>query len=126
MRTRLGGIVSDIAQEAESSDTRLPSSAPRLRISGSNAGEIAAMSAALEPEMPETRYIAPSSTYSRPPRMCPSSEASALIIALASPVISMSEPRNTNSGTANKMIEEMPSSIRLGMIISGVSVQSAR
>ncbi len=60
--TRLGGIVSDIAPEAASSATSSPGAAPRRFISGNSTGATAAMSAALEPEMPETRYIAPSST----------------------------------------------------------------
>ena len=60
--TRLGGIVSLIAPEADSSDTISPSFEPRRFISGNSTGATAAMSAALEPEMPETRYIAPSST----------------------------------------------------------------
>ena len=36
--------------------------APRAFISGNNTGATAAMSAALEPEMPDTKYIAPTST----------------------------------------------------------------
>ena len=61
--TMLGGIVSDMTAEAESSDVRFPSLLPRLIISGKSAGATAAMSAAFAPEMPETRYIAPSSAY---------------------------------------------------------------
>ena len=53
---------SDIAPDDESSATRSPGLAPRRFISGNSTGATAAMSAALEPEMPETRYIAPSST----------------------------------------------------------------
>jgi hypothetical protein len=57
-----GGIVSVCAPVAESSATRSPGLAPRFCISGNNTGAIAAMSAIFEPEMPETRYIAPTST----------------------------------------------------------------
>ena len=57
-----GGIVSLIAPDAESSATSSPGRAPRRFISGKSTGATAAMSAAFEPEMPETRYIAPSST----------------------------------------------------------------
>ena len=60
--TRLGGMVSDMAPEEESSATSSPGTAPRRFISGNSTGATAAMSAAFEPEMPETRYIAPSST----------------------------------------------------------------
>jgi len=60
--TRLGGIVSDIALEVASSDASSPGCAPRRRISGKRIGATAAMSAAFDPEIPETRYIAPSST----------------------------------------------------------------
>jgi hypothetical protein len=60
--TRLGGIVSDIALEVASSDANSPGCAPRWRISGNSTGATAAMSAAFEPEMPDTRYIAPSKT----------------------------------------------------------------
>ena len=60
--TKLGGIVSDIALEVASSAASSPGCCPRLRISGNSTGATAAMSAAFDPEMPETRYIAPSST----------------------------------------------------------------
>ena len=53
--TRLGGMVSDIAPEALSIATSSFSSSPRFFISGNSAGAMAAMSAALEPEMPEIR-----------------------------------------------------------------------
>ena len=60
--TRLGGMVSDIAPEAASSATSSPGLRAARRISGNSTGATAAMSAAFEPEMPDTRYIAPSST----------------------------------------------------------------
>ena len=63
-----GGMVSLIAPEAASSDTSSPSFMPRLRISGNRTGATAAMSAVLEPEMPDTSSIAPSSTYDMPAR----------------------------------------------------------
>ncbi len=62
MSTSEGGMVSLIAPEAASRETSSPSLLPRRTISGNSTGAIAAMSAAFEPEMPETRYIAPSST----------------------------------------------------------------
>ena len=60
--TRLGGMVSDIAAAAASWAASSPGAAPRRRISGSSTGATAAWSAALEPEMPEIRYIAAIST----------------------------------------------------------------
>ena len=57
-----GGMVSLIAPDAASSDISSPSFMPRLRISGNSTGATAAMSAVLEPEMPETSSMAPSST----------------------------------------------------------------
>ncbi len=60
--TRLGGMVSDIAPDADSSATSSPGFAPRFFISGNRTGATAAMSAAFAPEMPDTRIIAPSST----------------------------------------------------------------
>ena len=60
--TTLGGIVSAIAPEAASSETSSPGFMPRAFISGNKTGPTAAMSAALAPEMPDTRYMAPSST----------------------------------------------------------------
>lgn len=68
IKTRLGGTVSDIAPEELSIATNSPSSSPRFFISGNSAGATAAMSAALEPEIPDTRYMAPSKTYDNPPR----------------------------------------------------------
>ena len=60
--TRLGGMVSVCAPVADNSATSSPGSAPRAFISGNSAGAIAAMSAAFDPEMPDTRYIAATST----------------------------------------------------------------
>ena len=60
--TRDGGTVSVCAPVAASSATNSPGSAPRLIISGNSAGATAAMSAAFEPDMPDTRYIAPTRT----------------------------------------------------------------
>lgn len=47
---------------ADKRDLWAPSFIPRLRISGNSTGAIAAMSAVLEPEMPETSSMAPSMT----------------------------------------------------------------
>ena len=55
MSTSEGGIVSDIAPDAESKATSSPGFTPRSRISGSSTGATAAMSAAFEPAMPDTR-----------------------------------------------------------------------
>jgi hypothetical protein len=60
--TRLGGMVSVWAPVAASSATRSPGLAPRAFISGNSTGATAAISAALAPEIPDTRYIAPTST----------------------------------------------------------------
>ncbi len=60
--TRLGGMVSVCAPVAASRATRSPGLAPRSFISGNSTGATAAMSAAFDPEMPDTRYIAPTST----------------------------------------------------------------
>jgi hypothetical protein len=56
--TRLGGTVSVCAPVADISAANSPGSDPRFFISGNNPGAIAAMSAAFDPEMPETKYIA--------------------------------------------------------------------
>ena len=77
------------------------------------------MSAAFEPEMPDTRYIAPSSTYDRPPRTWPSKAARKFTITRAMPVISISRPRNTNIGTDSSSRFDMPSSMRLTTTLSG-------
>ena len=60
--TKLGGIVSDIAPDADKSATSSPEWEPRFFISGNSTGATAAMSAALAPEMPETRYMAANRT----------------------------------------------------------------
>ncbi|CUI63191.1 Uncharacterised protein [Achromobacter xylosoxidans] len=121
-----GGMVSVCAPVADSSATRSPGLAPRLRISGNSTGAIAAMSAIFEPEMPDTRYIAPISTYDRPPRTWPSRLARNWIMARAMPVISISEPRKMNSGTASSIRCDMPSSRRPTITSIGVLVVSAR
>ena len=53
--TRLGGMVSLMAPEADRMAMSSPSGLPRRFISGNSTGATAAMSAAFEPEMPETR-----------------------------------------------------------------------
>ena len=125
INTSDGGIVSVCAPVADSKATRSPAFAPRLRISGKSAGATAAMSAALEPEMPETRYIAPISTYESPPRTCPSRLARNVTMARAMPVISISRPSSTNSGTASRIRWLMPSSIRPTTTTVGVLVVNA-
>ncbi len=60
--TSEGGIVSAMAPEAASSDTISPSFMSRRFISGKSTGATAAMSAALEPEIPDTSSMPPSST----------------------------------------------------------------
>ncbi len=60
--TRLGGTVSVCAPVVDNSATRSPGLAPRRIISGNSTGATAAMSAAFEPEIPDTRYMAPIST----------------------------------------------------------------
>ena len=62
MKTTLGGMVSAIAPDAANNETSSPGFMPRAFISGNKTGATAAMSAALAPDMPETRYIAPRST----------------------------------------------------------------
>ena len=62
MRMRLGGTVSVCAPVAASKAASSALSAPRFSISGNNAGATAAMSAAFDPEMPDTRYMAATST----------------------------------------------------------------
>ena len=126
MRTRLGGMVSVWAPVAANSATSSPPLAPRSFISGNSTGAIAAISAALEPEIPETRYIPATSTYCRPPRTWPNRLARKATMARAMPVISMSRPRKMKSGTASKMRWLMPSSMRPTRIITGVCVVSAR
>ncbi len=120
--TRLGGIVSVCAPVADSSATRSPGLAPRLIISGNSTGATAAMSAAFAPEIPETRYIAATSTYCRPPRTWPSRLARNPTIARAMPVISINRPRKTKSGTDSRMRWLIPSSIRPTTTVAGVVV----
>lgn len=126
MRTRLGGIVSDMALDAASSEASSPGWEPRRRISGNSTGATAAMSAAFEPDMPDTRYIAPSSAYCNPPRTWPTSAARKFTITRAIPVMSISRPRNTNIGTDSSSRLEIPSSMRLTTIDSGRSLVSPR
>ncbi len=115
--TTLGGIVSAIAPEAASSETSSPGFIPRAFISGNSTGATAAMSAAFAPEMPDTRYIAPSSTYESPPRTWPSSEARNATIARAMPVMSIRMPRKTNSGIDSSSRCDIPSSMRLTITV---------
>ena len=61
INTRLGGMVSVCAPVAANNATNSPGGVLRF-ISGNNAGAIAAISAALDPDIPDTKYIAPTST----------------------------------------------------------------
>ncbi|MDT4834424.1 hypothetical protein FQZ97_680600 [compost metagenome] len=119
-------MVSVCAPVADSSATRSPGLAPRFCISGNSTGAMAAMSAILEPEMPDTRYMAPISTYDSPPRTWPSRLARNWIMARAMPVISMSDPRKMNSGTASSIKWDMPSSSRPTITTMGVLVARIR
>ena len=109
--TRLGGIVSPIAPEADSIPTNSPGCQPRRFISGKSTGATAAMSAALAPEIPDTKYMATSRTYPSPPRMWPISAAMKSMSAWVIPAISMSNPSSTNSGTASRTSVDIPSVI---------------
>ncbi|MNI57008.1 hypothetical protein D3C73_1120410 [compost metagenome] len=97
-----------------------------MRISGNSTGAMAAISAIFEPEMPDTRYMAPISTYDKPPRTWPKRLARNWIMARAMPVISIREPRKMNSGTASSIRCDMPSSKRPTITSMGVLVVSAR
>ena len=126
IKTKLGGMVSLMAPEAANKATKRPGSAPRCFISGNKAGATAAMSAALEPEMPDTKYMAANNTYCKPPRKWPKSEARNCTMALAKPVTAMNAPKNTNKGTDSKIRCDMPSSMRLTTMVSGVLVENCK
>ena len=66
MSTREGGMVSVCAPVAGSRAMRSPGLAPRSRILGNSTGARAAMSVALDPEMPDTKYVAATSTLGQP------------------------------------------------------------
>ena len=121
-----GGIVSDIETEPFSSATSSPSGIPRLRISGKRTGATAAMSADFEPEIPETRNMAPMRTMPRPPRMCPTMLAIAFTSLDAIPAFVIKRPRSTKSGTASRMTFETPSLMRLMTTGSGMVVVKAK
>ena len=82
------------------------------------------MSAAFAPEMPDTRTIAPSSTYDRPPLTWPIRLARKSTICFAMPVTSISPPRKTNSGTASRIRCDIPSSMRPTTTDDGTPVVS--
>ena len=124
--TNDGGIVSAIAPAEASNDTISPSASPRFFISGNSTGATAAMSAVFDPEIPDTSSIAPSSTYCSPPRTCPTNAARKATMAFAISVISISAPSMTNSGTASRISELMPSSMRPGSTCNGVVVVVSR
>ena len=112
MSTRLGGMVSAIAPDVASSAIIDGRFSPRRSMSGNSTGATAAMSAIFEPEMPDTRYIAPTSTIESPPRKCPTRLASAATSRFAMPAVSISSPRKMNSGTASRTRFETPSCMR--------------
>ena len=112
-------MVSVIAPVAASKAASSSGSEPRFFISGNRAGATAAMSATLEPEIPDTRNIAPSNTYCRPPRTWPSNEAMKSISVRAMPDSCSTTPSMTNNGTANSTMCDMPSSMRPTTIDNG-------
>ena len=124
--TRLGGIVSAIAAELASSATSSLRGWPRRSISGKSTGATAAMSAAFDPEIPDTRYIAPSSTIERPPRKWPTRLAMKSTRRFAMPAFSIKSPSSTKSGTASRTRFETPSSMRPTTVLSGTVVVKAR
>jgi hypothetical protein len=91
IRIMLGGMVSAIAPEAARTET------PRfftLRYHDRNDRPI---SAAFEPEIPDTRYMLRSSTYDNPFFTSPMTRRRNSIIARDRPVMSISKQRNINN-----------------------------
>jgi hypothetical protein len=126
IRIRLGGTVSVCAPVAASSEVMALRSLPSFSISGNSAGAIAAISAAFDPEMPDTRYIATTSTYCSPPRLWPSRFDKNATMRCAMPVISIRSPRKTKVGIARRSSCDMPASSRATKINGGTKVPSGR
>jgi hypothetical protein len=124
--TRLGGIVSAIAPDVASSAIIVGRFCPRRTMSGNSTGATAAMSAIFEPEIPETRYIAATSTMLKPPRRWPTRLASASTSRRAIPAVSISSPKKMNSGTASSTTLDTPSCMRPTTVLSGTVVTIAR
>ncbi len=76
--------------------------------------------------MPDTKYIAAISTYESPPRTWPSRLDRNVTITAAMPVISISRPRNTNSGMDSSTGCDMPASMREASTDSGIWVDRPR
>jgi len=126
MRTRLGGISSAIAPDVERSAIISLRLYPRRSISGNRTGATAAMSASLDPDIPETRNMATTSTMLSPPRRCPTKADTAAISLLAIPAMSIRKPSSTKSGTASRISLLMPWSICPATTLRGRSSTSAR
>ena len=110
--TRLGGIVSAIAPDVASSaiiDVRFW---PRRSMSGNSTGATAAMSAIFEPEIPDTRYIAPTSTMLKPAAQMSDQARERGDEPLRDARRLHQQPRKMNSGTASSTRFETPSCMR--------------
>src|SRR5271169_4868470 len=102
MMLMLGGIVSPIAADAFSTAVYRPSSsAPVLEVSLS-ADETAAMSAILDPEIPENRYMLTTTTCSAPPRKWSTRFMMNRARYLLSPLLVMMYPAQVKNGTASR------------------------
>ena len=121
MRTRLGGIVSVWAPVAESSATRSPGLRAALlhlreqhRRDRRHVRGLRARDAGDEIHRADEHVGEPAADMAR------AGSPESATIARAMPVISMSRPRKTNSGTASRMRCDMPSSMRPTRTIVGV------
>jgi hypothetical protein len=88
-----------------------------LRIDGTSSELMADTSAAVEPEMPENRISATTTTIARPPRTRPTIAIARPTIRSEMPPVSIRAPASMNSGIARSTKESTPPRILIGRMI---------
>lgn len=100
--TMLGGMVSPMIAEAESTATTSPRAYFRFSSMLRIVVPTAATSATFEPEMPEKMYIVTTTTCRSPPRRCPMSASTKRASGRVKPAEFITEPARMKKGMASR------------------------
>ena len=115
----LGGMRIPMAAEAHRMEADSSAEYPLRFIEGIRSEPTAATSAVADPEMPENRISVTTTTCPRPPRIRPTITMARSTMRWEMPEVSMSAPPRMKRGTARRMKESTPASIRWGITLRG-------
>jgi len=121
-----GGTVSPITAEAAS--TAAPSASEMCSFCSISRITVptAATSATFAPDRPETRYMLPTITWSRPPRQCPTRACTSWTSLRLIPPRSMISPAKMKNGTASSTKLLVPFTMFCGSASKGAALVPQR